>query len=246
MRGKAGREGHFILPSGNLRINLGRFFIMRYPNAAKGIKKIWIAEILGILAVVLAIALVFMLAANNVDTNMSGEEAAQMMETAKIAGPVVVLGFGMMLLMLASYLLNLIGISNAAKDEEGFKRALWVLLASMVFGIVAAILENSNAKVANWLKVPSTLFELVVIVYVLEGIGSLARNLGKSDIVDLSKQCKTWMMCALVLSAAAEVFVALGTEGSTLSTTSGVAAALLQIVAYVVYLRVLNKARQMQ
>ena len=50
----------------------------------------------------------------------------------------------------------------------------------------------------------------------------------------------------LVLSAAAEIFVALGTKGSVLNTTSGVAAGLLQIVAYVVYLRVLNKARQMQ
>ena len=49
-----------------------------------------------------------------------------------------------------------------------------------------------------------------------------------------------------MLSAAAEVFVALGTAGTTLSTPSGVAAALLQIVAYVVYLRVLNKARLMQ
>lgn len=39
-----------IVPSGNPRINLRRFIIMRYPNAAKGIKKTWIAEILGILA----------------------------------------------------------------------------------------------------------------------------------------------------------------------------------------------------
>lgn len=53
-------------------------------------------------------------------------------------------------------------------------------------------------------------------------------------------------MCALVLSAAAEVFVALGTTGSALNTTSGIAASLLGIVAYVVYLRVLNKARLMQ
>lgn len=219
---------------------------MRYPNAAKGIRKIYIAEILGILAAVLAIVMVFMVAANNIDTSISGEEAAQALEAAKIAGPIVALGVIMMLIMLVSYILNLIGISNAAKDDEGFKRALWVLLASMAFGIVAAILQNSNPRVANWLEVPSTLFELVVTIYVLEGIGNIARNLGRKDIVDMSAQCKTWLMCALVLSAAAEVFAALGTEGSTLNTTSGVAAALLQIVAYVVYLRVLNKARRMQ
>ena len=148
--------------------------------------------------------------------------------------------------MLVSYIMNLIGIMNASKDEEGFKRALWVLLASMVFGIAGAALENSNPRVANWLNVPSTLFELVVTLFVLEGIGNLAINLGKRQIADMSARCRTYIMCALVLSAAAEIFVALGTTGSVLNTTSGVAAALLQIVAYVFYLRVLNKARQMQ
>ena len=187
-----------------------------------------------------------MVAGNHVDTSISGEEAAQALQAANVGTPFVILGVAMMLLMLVSYFMNLSGIVNASKDDEGFKRALWALLASIAFGVVAAILENSNAKVASWLKVPSTLFELVVTIYVLEGIGNLARNLGKNDIADLSKQCRTWMMCALVLSAAAEVFVALGTTGSALNTTSGIAASLLGIVAYVVYLRVLNKARLMQ
>lgn len=219
---------------------------MRYPNAAKGIKKIYLAEILGILALVLAIVVAIMVAGSHVDTSISGEEAAQALQAANVGTPFVIVGVVMMLLMLVSYFMNLSGVINASKDDEGFKRALWALLANIAFGVVAAILENSNAKVASWLKVPSTLFELVVTIYVLEGIGNLARNLGKNDIADLSKQCRTWMMCALVLSAAAEVFVALGTTGSVLNTTSGIAAALLQIVAYVVYLRVLNKARLMQ
>ena len=219
---------------------------MRYPNAAKGIKKIYLAEILGILAVVLAIVMVIMVADSHVDTSISGEEAAQALQAANIGAPFVILGVAMMLLMLVSYFMNLSGIINASKDDEGFKRALWALLASIAFGVVAAILENSNARVANWLEVPSTLFELVVMIYVLEGIGNLARNLVKNDIVDLGKQCRTWLMCALILAAVAEIFVAIGTEGSVLNTTSGVAAALLQLVAYVAYLRVLNRARQMQ
>ena len=219
---------------------------MRYPNAAKGINKIWIAELLGILGAALAVVLVIMMKANNVDTSISGEEAKQVLETAKITGPVVAVGVIMMLAMLVSYVLNLIGISNASKDEEAFKRALWVCLASAVLGIAAAALENSNVRISNWLKVPSTLLELVVTMLVLEGIGNLANNLGKKDIANMSAQCRTWVLCSLVLSAAAEVFVALGTKGSVLNTTSGVAAGLLQIVAYVVYLRVLNKARQMQ
>ena len=219
---------------------------MKYPNAAKGIKKIYLAEILSIVAVVLLIAIVIMMAVSNVDTSMSGEAVTQALETAKVGTPFVILSAAMMLIMLVSYVLNFIGIAKASKDEEGFKRALWMLLVSLACGIGAGILENKSPNVANWLKIPSTLFELVVTIYVLEGIGSLARNLGKNQIADMSTQARTWMMCALILASAAYVFVALGTAGSVLSTASGVAAALLQLVAYVVYLRVLNKARQMQ
>ena len=53
-------------------------------------------------------------------------------------------------------------------------------------------------------------------------------------------------MCALILAAAAEVFTALSSKGSAMNTTSGIASNLLQIFAYVIYLRVLNKARLMQ
>ena len=219
---------------------------MRYPNAAKGIKKIYLAEILSILAAVLAIVLVIIAAANKVDVNMTGEEATQALQSANAGAPFVILGAFMIVLMIVSFFMNFIGISNASKDEEGFRRALWVLVASIVFSVVGGLLENTNPKIASWLNVPAKLFELVVMIYVLEGIANLANNLGKRDIAGMSVQCKTWLMSALVLSAAAEFFVALGTTGSAFNTASGVAAALLQIVAYVVYLRVLNKARLMQ
>ena len=152
----------------------------------------------------------------------------------------------MMLLMLAGYFLNIVGIANASKDESGFKRALWVLLAAMAFEIVAAIIQNSSPQVANWLKVPATLFTLVSMIYVLEGIAVLANGLGKKEIADMCENCRKYMMYALILSAAAEVLVSLGITGSATKSVTGIAAGLLEIVAYVFYLRVLNKARLMQ
>ena len=218
---------------------------MKYSNAAKGISKIYIAEILSILGAVPAIIIAILAAANHVDTSLSGEAAAQTLKSANIGTAVVILGIVMIAAMLVSFILNLSGILDASKDEAGFKRALWALFASMAFGIIASILKSSNPRVSNWLQVPSTLFELVVTIYVLEGIGTLADNLGKKQISDMSRDCRTWLISALVLSAAAEILVSLGSTGSVLNTTSGIAAALLQIIAYVVYLRVLSKARHM-
>lgn len=79
---------------------------MKYPNAAKGIRKIYLAEILSILAVVLLIAIVIMMAVSNVDTSMSGEAVTQALETAKVGTPFVILSAAMMLIMLVSYVLN--------------------------------------------------------------------------------------------------------------------------------------------
>ena len=53
----------------------------------------------------------------------------------------------------------------------------------MVLGIAAAIMQSSNPRISHWLEVPSTLFELVVTIYVLEGIGNLAGNFGKKDTI---------------------------------------------------------------
>ena len=86
---------------------------MKYPNAAKGIKKIYLAEILSILAVVLLIAIVIMMAVSNVDTSMSGEAVTQALETAKVGTPFVILSAAMMLIMLVSYVLNFIGLSRS-------------------------------------------------------------------------------------------------------------------------------------
>ncbi len=219
---------------------------MKYPNAAKGINKIYIAEILSIMAAVLAVVMMILVAANNVDTSISGEEAAQVLQKANIGTSFVVLGVVMMLLMLVSFFMNLTGIISASKDEAGFKRALWVLLAGIVFEIIASVLQNSSLQAANWLKVPATLCDLVVMIFVLEGITTMADSLVRKDISDMCAKCRTYLLCVLSLSAAAEVLASLGVTGSAMHSTTGIAAYLLEIVAYVFYLRVLNKARLMQ
>ena len=80
----------------------------------------------------------------------------------------------------------------------------------------------------------------------LEGIGTLADKLGKKNISEMSRSCRTWFMSALILSAAAQILVSIGVSNSALTSASGIAAALLQLVAYVVYVRVLSKARHME
>ena len=219
---------------------------MKYPNASTGIRRIYIAEILSVLAAVLAIVVMILTAANHIDTNITGEEATRALQAAKMDTPFVALSLSMMLLMLVSFFMNLSGIIKASKDEIGFKNALWVLLAGMVFEIISSSIQNSSPQVAHWLQVPSTLCNLVVMIFVLEGITVLADNLSRKDVSDMCRSCRTYLLYALILSAAAEVLTALGITGSAGRSVTGIAGHLLEIVAYVFYLRVLNKARLME
>ena len=50
---------------------------MKYPNASTGIKRIYVAEILSVLATALAIVVMILTAANHIDTNITGEEATR-------------------------------------------------------------------------------------------------------------------------------------------------------------------------
>ena len=95
---------------------------MKYPNASTGIRRIYIAEILSVLAAVLAIVVMILTAANHID--LIGEEATRALQAAKMDTPFVVLSLSMMLLMLVSFFMNLSGIIKASKDEIGFKNAL--------------------------------------------------------------------------------------------------------------------------
>lgn len=219
---------------------------MKYPNASTGIKRIYVAEILSVLAAALAIVVMILTAANHIDTNLTGEEATRALQAAKMDTPFVVLSLSMMLLMLVSFFMNLSGIIKASKDEISFRNALWVLLAGMVFEIVASIIQNSRPQVAHWLQVPATLCNLVVMIFVLEGITVLADNLSRKDVSGMCRSCRTYLLYALALSAAAEVLTALGITGSAGRSATGIAGHLLEIVAYVFYLRVLNKARLME
>ena len=80
---------------------------MKFPNTFKGIKKIWIAEMLMLLAAVLSIVLLFIIAGNSVVI-----EDALVINTDAIRTPTAIFGIGAAVLSLVAFLLNLIGIIN--------------------------------------------------------------------------------------------------------------------------------------
>ena len=88
---------------------------MKFPNTFKGIKKIWIAEMLMLLAAVLSIVLVFVIAGNSVVI-----DDAVVVNTEAVKTPTAIIGIGAAVIILVAFLLNLIGIINCRKDDKNF------------------------------------------------------------------------------------------------------------------------------
>ena len=77
---------------------------MKFPNAEKGIRKIFTAEILGLISAI-GVAITAILASNM-------EDAASSLKVA-----IIVCGALTGVLMLISYIINIVGVTQASKDE---------------------------------------------------------------------------------------------------------------------------------
>ncbi len=219
---------------------------MSYPNAAKGIRKIYIAEILHILAAAFGIGILLLIAINKIDLTADGKALQAALESAGMAVPFVIYAVATVLLILVSFFLNIAGILQASKDEESFKRALWIELLGLALAIAVGFLQSGSRLVADWLHIASTLCTMMVTLLVLEGIGRLAVSLGKPEISDMGRRSRAYLLGAFILSAVTELLIALRVVDSYAISACQAATYLLDIGAYVLYLRVLAKARVMQ
>ncbi len=219
---------------------------MKYPDAAKGIRKIYLAEILSIIGVVIAVAMMVIMAANHFDFNMGGDELAHTLEASGMMIPFVLYLIGIIVFFLVSMILILAGLVQGAHDEESFRRAFWAALIGVAVSIAAVFLKNNNPDVGNWLNVASTVCTMTVTLLVLAGIGKIADSIGSREVAEQSRSCSRMILYPFILSAVLEVVVTIFDLNETAATLCMIAISVLDVVAYLFYVRVLSKARVMQ
>ena len=106
---------------------------MRFPNAFRGVKKIWLAELLMLLAAVIGIILIFVIAANS---TLVGDDVVVNKEAVET--PAAILGILAALIALTAFILNLVGMINARNDDAGFRIALLVTVLGIITSAVRA------------------------------------------------------------------------------------------------------------
>ena len=214
---------------------------MRFPNAFSGVKKIWLAEILMLLAAVIGIILIFVIAANG---TLVGEDEIVINEAAKT--PISILGIVSAVVALVAFVLNLVGLIIARKDDSGFRIALLVTVLGIIASAVSAI-WSTNAGLVKWMDTLTTIFSMFASYYVLTGIANLADQIPDAETKALALKSRTLVEGSFCLTVIFKLIINIFNiqNGSTIYTILAVVAMLLELVSYILYLRALSKGKKM-
>ena len=214
---------------------------MRFPNAFRGVKKIWLAELLMLLAAVIGIILVVVIAANS---TLVGEEVV--VNEAAVKTPGAILGIAAALVALVAFVLNLVGLINAKNDDAAFRIALLVTILGIIVSAISAIWSD-NTGLVKWMDTLTTIFSMFASYYVLTGIANLADKIPDAATKSLALKSRTLVEGSFCATAVFKLIISIFKiqDGSTIYTILSIVALILELVSYILYLRALSKGKQM-
>jgi len=211
-----------------------------FPNAYEGVKKIYKAEIMALIASVLLLIGSIISA-----TGLQAGESTASGEGLLVGGGLLVIVAAV--LMIIAAIMNIIGVNRASKDEAAFKNALIALL----FGIAANILTSAfsnNPTISSIGKTLANVTEILASYYICTGIINLADRLSDSDVSARGKKIRSILMGIWVASAVLNVLTTLFGTNETMQVVIGIiaiVAGIISIVAYFLYIGLLGRAKNM-
>lgn len=214
---------------------------MEFNNASKGIKKIFTAEVLALIAAICAVITAIFVVVMAVATK--AESAGGAVASLGAAG---LFGIATAVLGIIAYIFKIIGVNNAGKDEPAFKIALYLIFAGLVVAVVGSFFSG-NATVKSVIDIASEVINLVITIYIIQGCCNLASKLGRDDVVNKGNTIFKLIICVYVLAIIANLIVAIfnGTGAAVTAGIIAIVSAVLNVIQYFIYLSFLSKAKKM-
>ena len=217
---------------------------MRFPNACKGLKKIFFAELISLIALVpYAVSLVLIqFLPEEINKNN-----AEMLPTEVV---VTILSILSLVMMTVAYVLNVIGYVTASKDNESFKKAMLLTIAGMVLTVVSGIMENANGNpiLTNTFDSMENILDLLITLMTISGIVTLSVTYGDLRMVESGKALFKFLFAIYLPTLIAYVFVYLlrnTRSAAILAVTVTFISFALNTVYSLLYLRYLYRAVNM-
>ncbi|MBQ3952652.1 MAG: hypothetical protein II679_00170 [Ruminococcus sp.] len=217
---------------------------MRFPNACKGLKKIFFAELISLIALVpYAVSLVLIqFLPEEINKNNAEMLPAEVVVT--------ILSILSLVMMTVAYVLNVIGYVTASKDNESFKKAMLLTIAGMVLTVVSGIMENANGNpiLTNTFDSMENILDLLITLMTISGIVTLSVTYGDLRMVESGKALFKFLFAIYLPTLIAYVFVYLlrnTRSAAILAVTVTFISFALNTVYSLLYLRYLYRAVNM-
>lgn len=149
-------------------------------------------------------------------------------------------------LAIIAFILKLVGVNKASKDEQAFKIAFYFIFIGIIASVVGGIF-STNTTVTNIVAVVSDIVSLGVTIYIIQGIKNLAEKLGDDNMIKKGDNLFNVILAIYVLIIIAQIINLIfgGTAALVVSAVVIIAAGILDIVQYILYLSYLSKAKKM-
>ncbi|MBR6443996.1 MAG: hypothetical protein IKS63_01020 [Firmicutes bacterium] len=204
---------------------------MTYSNAYEGSKKLIVAEILVLIVAVGGIAVQVMLA-GGVQTEIG---------TAKTAASI---GTLCMIVTIVAYIVNLVGLNQAGKDEPFFKTAFAISLITVLVSVASSVLTAIGYEsIQSIASLAGEILQIFIIIYVISGIVSLAQRMKDTKLEQTGKKMlpliPALMFISILVRLVNDVF---GKGGETVAGAVNIGTAAITFAAGIIYLILLVKA----
>lgn len=208
-----------------------------FKNAYSGIKKIYVSEILMLIAsVVTIVGSVFTLTA----MNMTGE-----VDTSVLIIGAIALVFA--IAALVAFILNIVGLAQARKDESGFNTAFMLTFAGIVVSLISGFF-GSDQELSNIFSIAIDLIWLLVTCFIIVGIVNLANQVNDAAVAqkgnNLLKLIVSVQVLSIVIKVAGVICNALKI-GQMIPAILSIVAGVLTVIYHFLYISLLAKGKKM-
>lgn len=209
--------------------------MLNYPNAAQGVKKLYVAEILSLIgSIILGAGIVF-----GIDGLFNDVAWMALLSVALIGAAGV--------LLLISSINNLVGLSKASKDDQGYKVAFWMMIISMILSIIFCSISGvaktmvSMNILANFCLNMSTVLELLSILLAIRTTEKLLVLKGDAILAATGEVSLFLMIAPFVVTVLLRIITFF--TPAIIDTILSIVATVVQVFGYLMYLSFLSAAK---
>lgn len=215
---------------------------MRFPNAYNGVKKIYTAEILAVIAAA-ALLIVALLGFGLKDIDVENIDAAQ----AGSVGGILILTLAAGVISIVSLIMMIVGLNQAKLDEPAFRTALILSVVSLVLAVVGTFIESSNEVAGSFISIATSVLSLASTIFIVKGIINLAEQLTRGDMVERGNTLIKIIIGVNIIGIVTGLIGAIikVEENSTIALILSLVSTIASIAALVIYLVYLSHAKKM-